>query len=841
MKSIRMSIYALIVGLLILLAMMGRGIWTELRELSTAADENAQWTISQLDTEIAKFNSALLRQKSSSAPDLDSLRLRGNIMLSRFDLVTQGNAANVLSKSEEAVRLLEDLRAFADGTDAIISADPADFDLSRLQEITEQAQPKARRLALLGVSLGAESEAASRRDFAVQLRRTGLVALCVIAALSAALIALNRLLIIAKDRDIALRFSEARLSATVSASLDPIITTDAARGIFSFNAAAEQVLGWRRDEVIGHNLAEVILGDDSTLDDLERAAKSDRRTEIVARRKSGEEFPAEISITSSGDSDPEMTIVYLRDISQRKRDEAAMVLAKDQAIRSDRAKSKFLAFMSHEMRTPLNGILGVLDLLKTTQLDGRQERYVNVATFSSEALLHQVNDALDVTHIDTGSLALSPRPFRPSDVIEGVAASLEPLAREKGLRMSVEIPADMRGKFIGDGARVGQILTNLIGNAVKFTNKGEISVSASGSPRQSETRLVINVTDTGRGIPNSYLELVFDDHVVLSDAEGRLSRGDGLGLSIARKIARAMGGEITVSSTEGKGSTFTLNIPLVPVLEHGGVTKVDALAANVVDTASRGKKRVLIVEDNPINRSVLSDMLDGLGHEVAEAENGEKGIELAAKRAFDLIIMDISMPGMDGIQTTAEIRRSHGPNQHIPIYGLSAYADEENRSHAETVGMSGFFTKPIRLNRLRHMLQGTELDGAVAGLQEIELDDDLVAELLDALGAQETLSKANALFSEAQTVLGSLDETDPVSVRKRLHRLRGAASTFGLVALAQRLDEAIEDSRLDREVHLTAIVDTLERAQNRLLASIQSYSEIEAWAEDGGDLGAAKA
>ena len=538
-----------------------------------------------------------------------------------------------------------------------------------------------------------------------------------------------------------------------------------------------------------------------------------------------------------------MTIVYLRDISQRKRDEEAMVHAKDQAILSDRAKSKFLAFMSHEMRTPLNGILGVLDLLKTTRLDNRQKRYVNVATFSSEALLHQVNDALDVTHIDTGSLALALRPFRPADVIESVADSLEPLAHEKGLWMSVDIPEDMRGEFVGDSARIGQILTNLIGNAVKFTSEGEISVSVTGSTCQSETQLVIKVIDTGQGIPNSQLDFVFEDHVVLSEAEGRLNRGDGLGLPIARKIARAMGGEITVSSTEGKGSTFALNVPLVQVPQHleEGVTQDDVLPANVVDARLKGKKRILIVEDNPINRSVLSDMLQGLGHEVAEAESGEKGQELAADRAFDLIIMDISMPGMDGIQTTAKIRRSHGPNQHIPIYGLSAYADEEYRSRAETVGMSGFFTKPMRLNNLQHMLQEKEHNGAGAASQDIELDSDLVAELLDALGAEETLCKANALFCEAQTVLRSLDETEPELVRKRLHRLSGAAATFGLVALVQRIDEAIEDSHLDREVSLTAIVAALERAQNRLLASIQSYSEIEAWAEDGGDLGAAKA
>lgn len=474
MNSIRASIYAIIVGLLILLALMARGMWTELRDLETAADENVQWTISQLDTEIAKFNGALLEQKFQRVPDLDGLTLQANVMLSRFDLVTRGNAAEVLSRSEEAVQLLKDLRLFADRTDAVISSDNLEFNLSSLKDMTERAQPKARRLAVLGVSLGAESAAARRQEFSSQLRRTGLVAISVIAALSAALIALNRLLILAKERDVALRFSEARLSATVSASLDPIMTTDASRGIFSFNAAAEQVLGWQRQEVIGRNIAEVILGEGATSDLLELTAKNDNRTEIVARRKNGEEFAAEISVTSSGEGEPQMTIVYLRDISQRKRDEQALVHAKDQAVLSDRAKSKFLAFMSHEMRTPLNGILGVLDLLKTTRLDDRQERYVNVATFSSEALLHHVNDALDVTQIDAGSLALAPRPFRPAKVIESVADSLEPLAREKGISMSVDIPLDMRGEFVGDSARVGQILTNLIGNAVKFTDRKSV-------------------------------------------------------------------------------------------------------------------------------------------------------------------------------------------------------------------------------------------------------------------------------------------------------------------------------------------------------------------------------
>lgn len=843
MKSIRASIYAIIVGLLILLALMARGMWTELRDLETAADENVQWTISQLDTEIAKFNGALLEQKFQRVPDLDGLTLQANVMLSRFDLVTRGNAAEVLSRSEEAVQLLKDLRLFADRTDAVISSDNLEFNLSSLKDMTERAQPKARRLAVLGVSLGAESAAARRQEFSSQLRRTGLVAISVIAALSAALIALNRLLILAKERDVALRFSEARLSATVSASLDPIMTTDASRGIFSFNAAAEQVLGWQRQEVIGRNIAEVILGEGATSDLLELTAKNDNRTEIVARRKNGEEFAAEISVTSSGEGEPQMTIVYLRDISQRKRDEQALVHAKDQAVLSDRAKSKFLAFMSHEMRTPLNGILGVLDLLKTTRLDDRQERYVNVATFSSEALLHHVNDALDVTQIDAGSLALAPRPFRPAKVIESVADSLEPLAREKGISMSVDIPLDMRGEFVGDSARVGQILTNLIGNAVKFTGAGEISVSVTGSTGPSETRFLIEITDTGPGIPSSQLESVFEDHVVLSEAEGRLNRGDGLGLPIARSIARAMGGEITVTSTEGEGSTFALNLPLVPVPQLQGerVSELDVLPAKLSDTRLKGKKCILIVEDNPINRSVLSDMLQGLGHEVAEAENGETGKQLATDRRFDLIIMDISMPGMDGIQTTAEIRQSQGPNQHIPIYGLSAYADEENRSRAEAVGMSGFFTKPIRLNNLRHMLQDEKQSGAGDVSLDFELDSDLLAELLDALGAKEMLRKANALFSEAQTVLGTLGEAEPELVRERLHRLSGAASTFGLIALVKRIDDAIETSHFDRELPLAPITESLERAQIRLLDSIKSYSEIEAWAENDSNIGAVKA
>ena len=840
MKAVGASIYALIIALLFLLGFMGWGLWNELRQLSTAADENAQWTISQLDTEIAKFNGELLEQKARDVPDWRGLKLQGNVMLSRVDLLTSGNAASILSKSEEAAPLLEDLRTFAESTETILNADPADFDLATLQELTAQAQPKARRLSMLGILLGAESSAASREKFASELRRTGLVAIFVIGALSATLIVLKRLLILAKDRDVALRFSEARLSATVSASLDPIVTTDASRSIFSFNAAAEEVLGWRRDEVIGRNLAEVIFGKDYTAADLERAAKAKGRMEIIARRKSGEEFPAEISVTLSGGGGPQMTIVYLRDLSQQKRDEGALVFAKNQAVRSDRAKSKFLAFMSHEMRTPLNGILGVLDLLKTTPLDDRQRRYVDVATFSSEALLNQVNDALDVTHIETGLLTLSPKPFRLSDVIQGVAASLEPLAREKGLSLSVEIASDMRGEFIGDGARVAQILTNLIGNAIKFTSEGAISVYVSGAPRETETQVEIKVRDTGPGIPDSQLDHVFDDLVVLSDAQGRQSRGDGLGLSIARKIARAMRGEITVSSVEGNGSTFALSIPLKPVLHSQAVSGNGVIHAEILGSSIHGKKSLLIVEDNPINRTVLTDMLSGLGHEVVEAEDGFRGHELAADRVFDLIIMDISMPGMDGIQTTAEIRRSQGPNQSTRIFGLTAYGDEENSKRAEAAGMNGFFTKPIRLQSLRQILGGTEQDDPDIRSEDTDLDSDLVAELLDALGPTKALCNANTLFSEARNLLTSLDDADPDLFRERLHRLRGSAATFGLIALSRRVDEAIENSRrygvFNQEVFLNVISDELVRAQHSLLETINSYAEFQEREEIGGKI-----
>ena len=407
--------------------------------------------------------------------------------------------------------------------------------------------------------------------------------------------------------------------------------------------------------------------------------------------------------------------------------------------------------------------------------------------------------------------------------------------------MSVDIATDMRGEFVGDGARLGQILTNLVGNAIKFTSVGAISVSAESSSREKETQVEIKVTDSGQGIPDSQLGHVFEDYVVLSDAQGRLSRGDGLGLSIARKIALAMGGEISVSSTEGEGSTFVLSIPLVRSPQGQGGAVADRLPAVNNDQIAQAKKRVLIVEDNPINRSVLADMLGGLGHDVAEAEDGERGHELAAEHLFDLIIMDISMPGMDGIQTTVEIRRSQGPNRHTPIYGLTAYADEENRLYAETVGMSGFFTKPLRLESLRQMLRGSEPARPSIRSQESDFDSDVVAELLDALGAQAMLGKANAFFSEARTILATIDEADPVLFSKQLHRLSGAAALLGLVALAREVDMATDKSARDREMSVRAIIAELERAEDRLLQSIDSYAESQNEGEVDADLSSASA
>ena len=821
LSAYRVAILAGFGLLILLLGLMVTNLLSQLRDLSTAAGDNTQWSISQLDTEFANLNATLSDQLADGNLSDDEVQLRIDIALSRLNIVNSGRAGVVFGQNEEAKALIAPLNAFA--VEAIALSDKtgplSQNELRTLRNLVQDVRPNVRKIALLGVSLGAEQSQNRRAGFAQQLTLTGGTAIALLLLMGGLMFLLDKLLRRAAHRDAALLTSSKQLASTVAASLDAIVTADDSGKIIGFNASAEDVFGWTRDEIIGLTMEETFIphrmrdahhnGMNRYLETVTPRVVDGGRVELAALRKSGEEFPVELNITSIVDDEGTKFIAYIRDISERKINEQKLIDARDRAERTDRAKSQFLTVMSHEMRTPLNGILGVLDLLKTTELTPQQQRYAQIATASSEILLEHTNEALDITRIETGTLQLTPQNFDLPEMVTSLVDVLEPLAREKQLGLSLQIEDAMRIGFHGDSNRVRQILTNLIGNAIKFTDEGRIGLVVSGIHGPVVSSVKFAVADTGAGIAPDHQEQVFEDFVALSHGEGRQTRGDGLGLSISRKIARQMGGDITLASKVGEGSTFTLTVPL---------QRRDAVPAEAPDqprapaTPAQSCK-ILIVEDNNINRKVLGDMLEGMGHEVHEAVDGADSLKKAASHPFDIIFMDISMPVMDGIEATRRLRADGGPNAPTHIVGLTAHGREEYREEAEQAGMNRFHTKPIRLDALHGIV--AEIRAVAHAPLGAVAPSDALRELSQALGAEKVTEIGERFFGELsaffeQSHSGVFDD-DAGALAEAAHKMKGAAALLGQGQLEEPLFELEQSAREGAVPDLPERIEALER------------------------------
>lgn len=838
----RFAIPVSIAFLVLLVGVMARNLWRDLEDLSTAANDNAQWTILQLDTEFANLHAALLEETSRPEANLDAIRLRTNIALSRINLVDRGVAGEIIRTDERAQLLLSQIGDFAEEAIALVDGDLNAADIQRLADLTAETSPIARRLALRGIQIGADRTEASRKEFSDKLRNTGLVAILLIGALAGVLVVLNRMLSIAHDRDKRLRASSKRLESTISGSLDAIVTSTHAGDILEVNPAAERVFDWRKEDLAGQTVNILLPASTPGTELLQHQGHENAfvgylgqgRVEIMARKRTGVVFPCDLSVTAAGDAPDGLIVCYLRDISDQKINEQALIDSKERAERTDQAKSQFLTIMSHEMRTPLNGVLGVLDLLRTTDLSDRQRRLVDVATASGEVLMQQLHEALDITRIETGSLILAPRRFNLCNEVTRVVTVLEPLAKEKGIALTHHVDRGMMMDFVADGIRIGQIITNLVGNAIKFTGRGSVDVSVSGIHTPSVTSAIISVRDTGIGIPKKYWEAIFEDFVALSHSGGRMSRGDGLGLSISRKTARFMGGDIKLSSIEGSGSEFTLTLPLTraddPELQSGRSGLADAASA------SDAEVRILVVEDNNINRTVLQEMLESMGHCVTTATGGKEGYELARRRPFDLIFMDINMPELDGIELTRMIRETAGPNRATRIQGLTAYGREEFLHIAEAAGMDGFSTKPIRLQDISALIRNDHVDLSQVSNKSGIIDEVVVEELRGALGEARLRENAEMFFREAADALTDMRglklPSDRRTLEARLHDMSGAAALFGLTSLTDTI--AGIRHGLDNETArpldsmLKELESGIEEARSRFLELARSATQFHA-------------
>lgn len=376
--------------------------------------------------------------------------------------------------------------------------------------------------------------------------------------------------------------------------------------------------------------------------------------------------------------------------------------ARDRANAANDAKSNFLAIISHELRTPMNGVLGAAQLLEFTALQPVQENYVSIIRRSGESLLVQLNDILDLTKIEAGRLEIDRIPTETSDLLERLIGPFQAQAEAKGLNFSVERTGEHPALVKIDPLRLAQITHNLLSNAVKFTDQGEIAL-ATHKERLADDRMLyrFSVTDSGAGIGAEDIDRLFQPFSQVDASSTRRFGGTGLGLSICRRLAHLMGGEVSVVSTPGVGSTFILELEMEVLDWTAPVQANDATAATLADTAAL---HVLIVEDHPVNRMVLEAWMGSVGHSCVMAENGEIALDLVAQQRFDLIIMDVNMPVMDGLTATRELRARSGPNQQTPVAVLSASARPEDHILGHAAGADAYVDKPVDFAALARVL-----------------------------------------------------------------------------------------------------------------------------------------
>ena len=398
------------------------------------------------------------------------------------------------------------------------------------------------------------------------------------------------------------------------------------------------------------------------------------------------------------------------DVTERRANEQALAAARDAAEAGARARAEFLAVMSHEIRTPLNGIIGVASLLLDQDLRAGEQAYIRIIHESGNHLLQLINDILDFSRLDTGRLDLEDAAFDLHTVVESAVAMLAQDARARGLALTCDIAAGVPRRVQGDGRRLRQVLLNLIGNGIKFTAEGEVRVTVSRLRGDAQTVVAgFAVADTGIGIAPEALGKLFAEFTQVDSSISRRFGGSGLGLAISKRLIERMGGSVTVQSTPGEGSVFRFDAVFrLPPGQESASAAADAVSGGPQGAAGQTPGlagQVLVAEDNAVNRLVVTRMLERMGYAVQAVDNGHDAVAATARQPFDLVLMDMMMPEMDGLAATQAIRAREGKAARMPIIGLTANAMPADRDACLAAGMDGFATKPLTASRLAEVIR----------------------------------------------------------------------------------------------------------------------------------------
>lgn len=615
------------------------------------------------------------------------------------------------------------------------------------------------------------------------------------------------------------------------------------RRLVDVNAAFEKTIGYSKKELVGKTTAEMgMFTDIGAINFIKEKLQTDRRVvdvEMEVKCKDGRVLNGIFSGEIIRDQGREYFLSVMVDITQRKRVEKQLIETNRQledaihranemakkAQMADIAKSEFLATMSHEIRTPMNAIVNMTRLLSDTLLDEEQQDYVETAMTSSELLLSLINDILDFSKIEAGKLELENINFDLRDIVQSVAKIIKGRADEKELSLTYSIDSAVHNYLVGDSMRIRQILLNFLNNAVKFTHKGGIAVRVS-SEHETDTHTTVKfeITDTGIGIPDYRLNLLFKPFSQVDASTSRKYGGTGLGLRISKQLAELMGGEVGVQSEEGKGSTFWFTALLKNCTEADVMDAEDDSESSSNVSGTNGKipfssLNILVAEDNIPNQKVALAILKTFGLAADVANNGREAVEALRLKDYHLVLMDMQMPEMDGVEATRIIRNpdSGVVNPHIPVIAMTANTTKEDHQKCIDAGMNDFISKPVQPDQLvsviRKQVDVQKPDVRQKMTSKVKYEDS--GSIKKVFDRQDFLSRINwneeilkalistlpaFLFEEISKLKSALDRKNAGDIRLHAHTIKGTCGSFSAERLcdtAYRIEEAAKEGLTD--------------------------------------------
>ena len=573
----------------------------------------------------------------------------------------------------------------------------------------------------------------------------------------------------------------------IESNIDALMTTDPSGIITDVNKQMEALTGCTRDELIGAPFKNYFTDPERAEVGIKRVLSEKKLTdyELTACARDGKQTVVSYNATTFYDRDRTLQGVFAaaRDVTERKRVEAELQQAKAAAESASQTKSEFLASMSHEIRTPMNAIIGIADLLAKTSLSPEQDKYVQIFRRAGDNLLHLINDILDLSKVEASQLELERTRFSLNDLLGKVTEMVTVRAHEKGLALVCEIAPEVPGDLVGDPTRLRQVLLNLVGNAIKFTESGEVTLRVTlDVESQVPGALRFTISDTGIGISGEKLGTVFERFTQADSSTTRRYGGSGLGLTISKRLVELMGGRISVESAVGAGSIFSF---AVPIEIFAGPARQAAVSVGTGREQPLPALHILLVEDSPDNRTITIAYLQDAPYRIEIAENGAIAYEKFTAGRYDLVLMDRQMPVMDGLTATRAIREWEKSNRRppTPIIALTASALKGDQEKFEAAGCTAFLTKPIKQEVLLQAIKEHYLITPPASNGDNGREVAIIVHA-DPKFADLVPGFLQNRRNDVRTILGALDRGDFETVERLGHGMKGAGGSWGFQGIS---------------------------------------------------------